>query len=115
MSPYPLGTALVAWLQPVRREPSGHRSLFRMFLPIKGLLSAACVPRLQDLFQQSGMCSTALQMKTTLNLDANILRAARVRAAETGETLTRFIENALREHLPAMSHQRTAIRSNLLA
>lgn len=40
-------------------------------------------------------------MKTTLNLDDLILRAAKVRAAETGDTLTRLIESALRSHLAA--------------
>lgn len=53
-------------------------------------------------------------MKTTLNLDDNILRAAKVRAAETSETLTRFIENALRNHLASISSQRTDFRLNLL-
>ncbi|MDE0123195.1 MAG: hypothetical protein OXN97_01340 [Bryobacterales bacterium] len=38
-------------------------------------------------------------MKTTLNLDDRILRAAKVRAAETGQTLTRLMEHALRDHL----------------
>lgn len=42
-------------------------------------------------------------MKTTLNLDDRILRAAKVRAAETGDTLTRLIENALRSHLASAS------------
>ena len=41
-------------------------------------------------------------MKITLNLDDNILRAANVRSAETGLTLTRFIENALRNHLASI-------------
>lgn len=53
-------------------------------------------------------------MKTTLSLDDNILRAAKVRAAETGETLTRFIENALRNHLESISSQRADFRMNLL-
>lgn len=114
MSPDPLDTALVAQLQPVRRETAGHRSLFRMFLPERELLRDANVPRLQDLFQKSSLYSTAIQIKTTVNLDDNILRAARVRAAETGETLASFIENALREHLAAMSHQRTDFGLNLL-
>ena len=53
-------------------------------------------------------------MKTTLNLDDNILRAAKVRSAETGETLTHFIESALRNHLACISSQRTDFRLNLL-
>lgn len=60
------------------------------------------------------MDSTAIQMKTTLNLDDNILRAARVRAAETGETLTCFIEIALRNHLACISSQEADFRLNLL-
>ena len=55
MSPDPLDTALVAQLQPVRRETAGHRSLFRMFLPEKGLLRDANVPCLQDFLQKSGL------------------------------------------------------------
>ena len=38
-------------------------------------------------------------MKTTRNLDDRILRAAKARLAETGETLTQLIENALWDHL----------------
>ena len=53
-------------------------------------------------------------MKITLNLDDNILQAANVRSAETGLTLTRFIENALRNHLASIPSQRTGFRLNLL-
>ena len=42
-------------------------------------------------------------MKTTLNLDDRVLRAAKIRSAETGETLTRFVENALRGYLESTS------------
>ena len=38
-------------------------------------------------------------MKTTLNFDDDLLRAAKKRAAEDGETLTRVIERALRLYL----------------
>ena len=38
-------------------------------------------------------------MKTTLNLDDELLREAKRRAAEEGVTLTRFFEDALRERL----------------
>lgn len=86
MSPDPLDTALVAQLQPVRRDTASHRSLFRLFLREKGLLRDANAPRWQDLCHKSGIYSSAVQMKTTLNLDGNSLRHARVRAAETGET-----------------------------
>ncbi len=33
-------------------------------------------------------------MKTTLNIDERLIRAAKQRAAEEGETLTRLIEKA---------------------
>lgn len=49
-------------------------------------------------------------MKTTLNLDDRILRAAKVRAAQTGETLTRLIENALRNHLASATTGRGDFR-----
>ena len=48
---------------------------------------------------ESGPYDSDRHMKTTLNLDDRVLRAAKVRSAETGETLTRFVENALRSHL----------------
>ncbi|MEX0984545.1 MAG: DUF6364 family protein [Actinomycetota bacterium] len=35
-------------------------------------------------------------MKTTLNLDAEVLREAKKRAAEQGTTLTHLVEEALR-------------------
>jgi hypothetical protein len=38
-------------------------------------------------------------MRTTLDFDDRLLREAKARAAERGETLTRFIEGALRERL----------------
>ena len=53
-------------------------------------------------------------MKTTLNLDDRILRAAKVRAAQTGETLTRLIENALRDHLVSSPAERIDFRLQLL-
>jgi len=36
-------------------------------------------------------------MRTTLNLDDNLMRVAKRRAAETGRTLSSMIETALRE------------------
>ena len=53
-------------------------------------------------------------MKTTLNLDDRVLRAAKVRSAETGETLTRFVENALRSHLESTPGVRADFRFNAL-
>ncbi len=38
-------------------------------------------------------------MKTTLNFDNRLIRAAKERAAREGETLTRLIERALRDYL----------------
>ena len=38
-------------------------------------------------------------MRTTLNLEDELMREAKSRAAERGETLTAFVEEALREHL----------------
>ena len=38
-------------------------------------------------------------MKTTLNFDDRLIKAAKVRAAEEGETLTRLIERAIRNYL----------------
>ena len=38
-------------------------------------------------------------MKTTLNLDDELVREAKKRAAEEGTTLTRIVEEALREAL----------------
>jgi hypothetical protein len=38
-------------------------------------------------------------MRTTLDLDSGLLRAAKRRAAETGRTLTSILEEALRRYL----------------
>ena len=38
-------------------------------------------------------------MRTTLNFDDRLIRAAKARAAEDGESLTRLIERALRDYL----------------
>ena len=40
-----------------------------------------------------------IRTRTTLNLDDNLIRAAKRRAAETGQTLSAMIEAALREIL----------------
>ena len=45
MSPDPLKTALVAPLQPLRRETAGHPSVLGTCLTEKGLLGDANVPR----------------------------------------------------------------------
>ena len=47
-----------------------------------------------------------LCMRTTLNIDEDIYRAAKIKAAQEGKTLTRIVEEALREHLnPAKSEK----------
>jgi hypothetical protein len=38
-------------------------------------------------------------MRTTLNLDDDLMRAVKQRAAEIGSTMTEIFEQALREHL----------------
>ena len=38
-------------------------------------------------------------MKTTLNLDDDLIRAAKARAAAEGDTFTRLVERALRHYL----------------
>jgi len=38
-------------------------------------------------------------MRTTLNLDDELMRAVKQRAAEVGSTMTQVIEEALRDHL----------------
>ena len=60
------------------------------------------------------MNSTDTRMKTTLNLDDELLRAANVRAVETGETLALFIENVLRDHLASSAAMRGDFRLQLL-
>ena len=40
-------------------------------------------------------------MNTTLDFDDRLIRTARIRAAEEGETLTRLIERTLRDYLEA--------------
>ena len=51
-------------------------------------------------------------MKTTLNFDDRLLRAAKQRAASEGETLTKLIEKALRRYLnpPAAKGKRFRLK-----
>jgi hypothetical protein len=53
-------------------------------------------------------------MRTTLDIEDAVLRAARKRAAEEGKTLTRVVEEALREHLGADRRRARAFRLKLL-
>ena len=49
-------------------------------------------------------------MRTTLNLDDNLIRAAKRRAAETGQTLSATIEAALREILEREKRPKSSYR-----
>ena len=53
-------------------------------------------------------------MKTTLNFDDRLIRAAKARAARDGETLTRLIERALRDYLQDSPTLARPFRANLL-
>ena len=53
-------------------------------------------------------------MKTTLNFDDRLIRAAKARAAWEGETLTRLIERALRDYLQASPTRARPFRADLL-
>ena len=52
-------------------------------------------------------------MKTTLNLNDEILTSARNRAIQDGMTLTRFVEDALRAKLVASAGKRPRFRLDL--
>ena len=47
----------------------------------------------------SGSKNTYFCMKTTLNFDDRLIREAKARGAQDGETLTRLVERALRDYL----------------
>ncbi len=53
-------------------------------------------------------------MRTTLDLDDAVLRAAKKRAAEEGKTLTALIEEALRARLAPRPHSTRPHRLRLL-
>ncbi len=52
-------------------------------------------------------------MKTTLNLNDQVLRQAKGRAARDGITLTRFVEDALRERLASVNERKKPFRMRL--
>lgn len=54
-----------------------------------------------------------LAMKTTLNLDDELLRRAKARAAAMGKTLTAFVEEALRGQLAPRRERGPAFRLRL--
>ena len=53
-------------------------------------------------------------MKTTLNFNNRLIQAAKMRAAEEGDTLTRLIERALRDYLQAPHGSAQPFRAALL-
>lgn len=53
-------------------------------------------------------------MRTTLNFDDRLLREAKKRAAEEGETLTRLIEKSLRAYLRPRKSAGKPFRMRLL-
>ena len=52
-------------------------------------------------------------MKTTLNLNDQILRQAKGQAEQNGVTLTKFVEDALREKLMAENDPRPAFKMTI--
>ena len=65
-------------------------------------------------FEKSGTYDAEGQMKTTLDFDDWILRAAKLRADETGQSLTQLMENALRDHLATANSGNGDFRLQLL-
>ena len=63
---------------------------------VLGLRNVGCIDKQVD---ARGNKNTHFCMKTTVNFDDRLIRAAEARAAEDGETLTRLIERALRDYL----------------
>ena len=53
-------------------------------------------------------------MKTTLNFDDRLIRAAKARAARDGDTLMRLIERALRNYLQPARERPTGFRAEFL-
>ena len=53
-------------------------------------------------------------MKTTLNLNDQVLRQAKSRAAREGITLSRFVEDAVRARLAAVRDGKTPFRMRLI-
>lgn len=53
-------------------------------------------------------------MKTTLDFDDRLIRAAKARAAEDGESLTKLIERALRDYLETPCAPAQPYRAGLL-
>jgi hypothetical protein len=69
-------------------------------------ITEANLPSLTDICTSD----TDICMKTTLNFDDRLIRDAKKRAADEGETLTRLVEKALREYLRARRRKRTGFK-----
>ena len=77
---------------------------------IPGKLSKLSVGHLSEIWN----LATEICMKTTLNFDDRLIRAAKARAAEEGETLTRLLERALRDYLAAPGRNSRSFHVTLL-
>lgn len=53
-------------------------------------------------------------MRTTLDIDDTVLRLAKKAAVEEGKTLTRIVEEALRDRLAPRPHSRKQFKLRLL-
>ena len=60
------------------------------------------------------MSHVLMCMRTTLNLDDDVMRALKRRAAETGRTLTALVEEALRDMLRRPSRDARPFRLKLV-
>ena len=76
-----------------------------------GLGDVGCVVKRVD---ANGGNDTYFCMKTTLNFDDRLIREAKARAAQDGETLTRLIERALQDYLRPVRGSVRDFRARLL-
>ncbi len=60
------------------------------------------------------MVDTVICMRTTLEFEDALLKAAKRRAAEEGKTLTRLLEDALRRYLDPAEKRKRPFRLKLL-
>ena len=74
-------------------------------------VGVGCVVKQVDV---SGGKNTYFCMKTTLNFDERLIREAKARAAQDGDTLTRLIERALRDYLRPARRPVRDFRARLL-
>ena len=63
-----------------------------------------------DMVEPYATVLAGFAMKTTLNLNDQVLRSAKGRAARDGITLTRFVEDALRARLTDAGSRKPAFR-----